>query len=67
MENDLDTPSAIQALADLAQAILQAAGMQKDVRPAQESLRGLAHVFGLTLDASRPDDRVVSGWQANRR
>jgi L-cysteine:1D-myo-inositol 2-amino-2-deoxy-alpha-D-glucopyranoside ligase len=47
--NDLDTPAAIEQLQALAGAISNASG--EDVRPAQETLRRLGGILGLTLEA----------------
>ena len=49
MEDDLNTPEAIAALRDLARMILEAPE-DDDVRRAQDNLRELADILGLTLD-----------------
>lgn len=49
LENDFDTPAAIGTLTELADEIMGAAEYGKDVRPAQNVLRELADVLGLTL------------------
>jgi L-cysteine:1D-myo-inositol 2-amino-2-deoxy-alpha-D-glucopyranoside ligase len=48
MNDDLDTPSAIEALREISQAILEAPE-DDDVRDAQETLRELSSVLGLSL------------------
>ncbi len=48
LDNDLDTPAAIEALREIARAILQAPE-EDDVRRAQATLRHLASILGLTL------------------
>lgn len=48
MENDLDTATAVRVLAELADAILGAAG--EDIRDAQSTLRELALLLGLVLE-----------------
>jgi L-cysteine:1D-myo-inositol 2-amino-2-deoxy-alpha-D-glucopyranoside ligase len=48
IEDDLDTPTAIEALRDIGQAILQAPE-DDDVRDAQDTLRDLADILGLSL------------------
>lgn len=48
MNDDLDTPSAIEALREISQAILEAPE-DEDVREAQETLRELSAVLGLSL------------------
>ena len=67
MENDLETPGAVQALAGLAQAILEAARGRRDVREAQAALRKYGQVLGLTFGADAPEERVVKGWKALKR
>lgn len=67
MENDLDTPGAVRALEELAQGILDAAQNQHEVREAQEALRKYGLVFGLTLGAGNPEERVSKGWNAQKR
>lgn len=62
MDNDLDTPSAIAYLGDLATAILDAADEGWDVRSAQEALRSMSSVFGLRLDAEEPELDVTERW-----
>jgi len=49
MQDDLDTPSAIEALRETAQAILESPE-EDDVRDAQETLRELSAILGLTLN-----------------
>lgn len=51
LEEDFDTHGAILALAGLADAIMDASASGQDVRPAQLTLRELAGVLGLTLNA----------------
>jgi L-cysteine:1D-myo-inositol 2-amino-2-deoxy-alpha-D-glucopyranoside ligase len=48
MNDDLDTPSAIEALREIGQAILEAPE-DDDVREAQETLRELSAILGLSL------------------
>ena len=50
LDDDLDTPTAIEALAEIAAAILEAPE-EDDVREAQATLRHLADLLGLTLAA----------------
>ncbi len=50
LNEDLDTPSAIQALREIAQAILEAPEGD-DIRQAQATLGHLASIMGLTLGA----------------
>jgi L-cysteine:1D-myo-inositol 2-amino-2-deoxy-alpha-D-glucopyranoside ligase len=62
MEADLDTPAALEAMAELADRVLDAASQGRGVEEAQESLRRMAAAFGLTLDRSEPEARVRAGW-----
>jgi hypothetical protein len=48
MNDDLDTPSAIEALREIARAILEAPE-DDDVRDAQDTLRELSAILGLSL------------------
>lgn len=48
LNDDLDTPVAVQALREISQAILEAPG-EDDVRTAQATLKRLASILGLTL------------------
>lgn len=50
LEEDLDTPAAIEALREMAQAILQAPE-EEDVRFAQRTLRECGEILGLTFGA----------------
>jgi L-cysteine:1D-myo-inositol 2-amino-2-deoxy-alpha-D-glucopyranoside ligase len=67
LDNDLDTPQALQALHQLAEAILKAASQGADVHPAQNTLCRLAGVFGLRLASSSPEQRVIDGWASHLR
>jgi L-cysteine:1D-myo-inositol 2-amino-2-deoxy-alpha-D-glucopyranoside ligase len=65
MENDLDTPSALATLSELSEQILASAQDGQDVQQAQGTLRSLAGVFGLLLDAQGPEPAVYEGWQTH--
>ncbi len=67
MENDLGTLGAVRALEKLGNDILNASRTRQDVRDAQEILRQYGRVFGLTLGAGAPEDRVMNGWNAKKR
>ncbi len=54
MDDDLNTPRAVAALFDLARDINRSSGEGSDVAGAQETLRRLARLLGLTL-ASAPE------------
>ena len=62
MDDDLDTPTVVAALEEFADQILRVAGTGRDVSQAQETLRDIAGVLGLTLDAETPEPRVQQGW-----
>jgi L-cysteine:1D-myo-inositol 2-amino-2-deoxy-alpha-D-glucopyranoside ligase len=63
MDNDLDTPGALQALENLAREILDAARDGKDIQRAQAELRELCGLFGLRLDEDPPEPDVLFGWE----
>jgi len=50
MDNDLDTPTAITALVELSDQIREASG-SSDVSAAQQTLRELGNILGLSLAA----------------
>jgi L-cysteine:1D-myo-inositol 2-amino-2-deoxy-alpha-D-glucopyranoside ligase len=60
LDNDLDTPTAIQVLDALASEV-QAS------RDEADTLRNLAAVLGLRLDAPGPNPDVVDGWTTHLR
>ncbi len=62
LNDDLDTPAAVQHLEKLAAIIRTAAEAGKNVKPAQQLLRELSSILGLRLDAPGPEDRVLSQW-----
>ncbi|MCB0191172.1 MAG: cysteine--tRNA ligase [Anaerolineae bacterium] len=62
MDNDLDTPAALTALAQLADDIATAAATGQNVEAAQTTLKALSTIFGLRLAADSPEERVISGW-----
>lgn len=51
MEDDLNTPRALAAIFELVRDINRGRDQGRDIRPAQETLRELAGVLGLTLRA----------------
>ena len=65
MDEDLNTPEALQVMDRLADTILSGARDGDNVQVAQEALRAMSRVFGLRLDAEGPDERVQEGWQAH--
>lgn len=62
MEQDLDTPTALTALVQLADDVITAAEAGQNVAAAQETLKSLSKIFGLRLDAAAPEARVIAGW-----
>jgi cysteinyl-tRNA synthetase len=62
LANDLDTPTAITVLEQLADDILAAQTSDQDVKTAQQALRQIGRVFGLRLDDPDPEARVTDGW-----
>jgi L-cysteine:1D-myo-inositol 2-amino-2-deoxy-alpha-D-glucopyranoside ligase len=63
MDDDLNTPLALNTISTLATQINAAAAKGWSVREAQQQLRAMGRVFGLRLDASAPEPRVRAGWQ----
>jgi L-cysteine:1D-myo-inositol 2-amino-2-deoxy-alpha-D-glucopyranoside ligase len=64
LDADLDTPAALSSLLDYAARLL-AAAPDYDLANAQRTLRSLAGIFGLRLDAGEPEARVLAGWDAH--
>jgi len=62
MDNDLDTHKAIQVMLDLADGIQEAARAGRELARAQEALRSFGKVFGLRMDKSEAEPRVLEGW-----
>ncbi|MCW5851681.1 MAG: class I tRNA ligase family protein, partial [Anaerolineae bacterium] len=60
LDNDLDTPAALQVLDELAAEV-------QSSRDSADALRQLAAVLGLRLDAPGPEPRVVEGWTTHRQ
>lgn len=67
MDDDLDTPTVVAALEEFADQILRVAGADRDVSRAQETLREMAGVLGLTLGGETPAPAVQQGWDEHRR
>jgi L-cysteine:1D-myo-inositol 2-amino-2-deoxy-alpha-D-glucopyranoside ligase len=62
LDDNLNSPQAIGILDDLAVQTLLAAARGQNVSAAQLTLRTLSRVFGMTLDAGKPEDRVRLKW-----
>ncbi len=60
MDDDLNTPQALAALFDLAREINRGREGGQDVAPAQERLRELAGVLGLTLESGQGTDHLAN-------
>ncbi len=67
MDDDLNTPAALQILTQLADDIIAGAGQVLKIREAQEALRTRCRLFGLMLDRQLPDENVTVGWESHRR
>ncbi|RIK36447.1 MAG: hypothetical protein DCC57_22475, partial [Chloroflexi bacterium] len=65
LDDDLNTPVALNALADLAESISRGAAAGRSIIQAQEDLQRMAAVFGLRLHDGPPEDRVQTGWAAH--
>ena len=63
MDDDLDTPSALQVLVTLAEAILGHAAGRQSSSEAQNTLQAMGKVLGLRLGEQTPEERVMTGWQ----
>lgn len=61
MNNDLDTAGGLQAVSDLADAVLGAE--TQDVKSAQETLQEMTNVLGLPRAFAQPDPEVQAGWE----
>jgi len=62
MEQDLDTPTALAELGQLAEQVVAAAQAGQNVQNVQATLRALGQIFGLRLAAQEPEERVSAGW-----
>ena len=61
MENDLDTPRAVEVMVGLAGEIIKSPEQGKDVAAAQEALQQMGQVLGLRI-GKVPEARVLEGW-----
>lgn len=62
LEDDLNTPAACRVLCDLAEELIEGANSGKAIVQGQEAIRQMGSVFGLQMDQSRPEVRVLDGW-----
>lgn len=67
MDDDLDTPAALDIMVQLADDILLCVEERGAVQMAQNALREMCQVMGLRLDHERPEERVISGWREHRQ
>jgi len=63
LDDDLDTPSALQTLTALAEAILTHTTARQPSSEAQSALQTMGKVLGLQLEDKTPEERVMTGWQ----
>ena len=61
MENDLDTPRAVEVMVGLAGEIIKSVEQGWDVAAAQEALLRMVQVLGLRI-GKEPEARVLQGW-----
>jgi L-cysteine:1D-myo-inositol 2-amino-2-deoxy-alpha-D-glucopyranoside ligase len=66
MDDDLDSPAALDIMLQLADDILESAQEGGAVQAAQASLRQMCRVMGLRLDRENPEERVIKGWRLHR-
>jgi cysteinyl-tRNA synthetase len=70
LNNDLDTPAALRVMVQLADEILAASARDNSERSNSQprsTLRRMARIFGLRLDATGPEALVVTGWNEHLR
>ena len=67
MDDDLNTPVALEALDQLADQILDGAQAGQDLRKAQEVLRIRSNILGLRLDFDGPEAEIIAGWRTHRQ
>lgn len=58
LENDLDTPMAIEMIGALSERLIEGG----DGVEARQALRRMGSIFGLRLDRPNPDRSVADGW-----
>ena len=67
MDANLDSPGALGVLDDFSVALLIAAETGENIKRAQLVFRNLTQVFGLLLEAAKPEQRVQDGWGTHLR
>lgn len=63
MDDDLNTPLAVEVLVRLAEEIVFQVGEGGEVEEARQALREMAGVLGLRLDQAGPEKHVKQGWR----
>ena len=66
MDNDLNTPSALDKVEGFANEILEAAEAGRNLNEARKALREFTGVFGLRLEKQDVEKRVANGWENYR-
>lgn len=64
MDDDLNTPKAVDLIERLAKDIVDGSLSGRDVAAAQGALRTFGKVFGLRMDQDEAEPRVVDGWRS---
>jgi L-cysteine:1D-myo-inositol 2-amino-2-deoxy-alpha-D-glucopyranoside ligase len=62
MDNDLDTPAALEQLDQVATKLITAAQAGQNVAAPQVMFRTLGRIFGLRLNDPDVEERVITGW-----
>jgi L-cysteine:1D-myo-inositol 2-amino-2-deoxy-alpha-D-glucopyranoside ligase len=62
MDDDLDSPSALEVIQNMVGAITEASTSRKNISEAKKALRSLGAVLGLRMDCTEPDPLVIQGW-----
>lgn len=62
MDDDLNTPLALQTLYQLCDQTFSASEKGQNVIEAQKILRKCGKILGLHLDADQPEPNVITGW-----
>ncbi len=63
LDDDLDSPAAVNVLCEMADTIIENSDAGNDVRQAQTWFRRAANILGLRLDAYGPESSVREGWE----
>lgn len=67
LDDDLNTPAAIQIICDLSDRIIDMAKSGKSITEAQGAIHRMGSVFGLQMDHREPESRVVQGWSKHMK